>query len=274
MFAAVVALRMGAPKQAVAVAITVVVCGLVGLLEHKVGFRASWRNERPTLDAAHTLLIGGLVGPIVHGSCVALYLAIGLRSGTSGWLADAPLLLQVVLAIVAADFAAYWVHRWTHATGVGWRIHVLHHTSTGLNWLAASRTHPLNAVLLHGAEMAIVLTLGVGPEALTLWVLFRSVNSFLQHANVDFDPGRLSLLLATSDVHRRHHSVDWEQSQTNFGNVTTLWDRLFGTLSLPEPSEPTSPVGVDDYDLPATFGAHMAAPFTLARYERTLEQAQ
>ena len=70
-----------------------------------------------------------------------------------------------------------------------------------------------------------------------LLLVFKACNGMLQHSNIAMTPGFLSGILATSDVHRFHHSSDLDESNTNFGNATMIWDRIFGTYCGDESSD-------------------------------------
>ena len=56
----------------------------------------------------------------------------------------------------------------------------------------------------------------------------------LQHGNVRL-PERLEAwlqpVLVTTDMHRIHHSMVFEQANSNYGAVLSVWDRLFGTYA-------------------------------------------
>lgn len=76
----------------------------------------------------------------------------------------------------------------------------------------------------------------------------------------------LSQILATSDFHRWHHSRDLLESNTNFGNATVLWDRVFGTMVLSDRPLPRH-VGVDGLELSESCPVHLIVPFRLDHYE-------
>ncbi len=255
-----------------------VVCAavVVGLLEQVIPHASRWRltARSASIDLAHTLVTGSIVAPAVRASL--LVLAGGLTSGalaTAGlalWPTGLPLLLQVALAVVVADLGAYAGHRFMHATEVGWRIHAVHHSPRALNFLAAARSHPFNATLTSVLENGPLLLLGVPAPVLAVWTVIKATNGLLQHCNVQMERSRwLELVLATPEVHRWHHSVVMEESNSNFGNTTVLWDRLFGTLHLPEGARPGLDVGIASTVVPESYLAHLATPFLLQRYEST-----
>lgn len=247
--------------------------GLVALWERALPWtphrRPSWGTVG--IDAAHALVTALAVVPGVR---VAFTVFVGAllasrvdAAGLALWPSGLPLAAQVVLAIVVADLGAYAGHRLMHATDAGWRAHAVHHTTRDMYVLAASRTHPFNAVITYTAETAPLVLLGIGPEALAFWTVIKATNGMLQHADVAYAPGPWAWFFATPEVHRWHHSVVLAESNTNFGNTTTLWDRAFGTLHLPG-RPPGTDLGIAVADVPESYWAHLVTPFALGRFHR------
>jgi ornithine lipid hydroxylase len=237
---------------------------ILALLERAMPFTKRWaaRSETVRVDLMHTAVSGVLVAPTVRAVLLALIVGTLAAPSSSLWPSEAPLMARAALAIVVADLGAYAGHRFMHATALGWRLHAVHHSASSLYVLAAARSHPFNAMLTLSLEGLPLILLGVSPEALALATAFKGANGLLQHANLDLRPGRLSWLVATSDVHRWHHSTNRDESNTNFGNATMLWDHVFGTFSLPARRPPVE-VGIGGSPIPESYLAHLATPFTL-----------
>jgi sterol desaturase/sphingolipid hydroxylase (fatty acid hydroxylase superfamily) len=236
------------------------VWGLEFLLPYRLDWRPRWR--RFGLDLIHTLLSSGGTSKLVEITLIAWVVsASGELDGSAIWPGHLPLALQFVIAILVAEFGAYWIHRFCHGTSLGWRIHLVHHTAPSLHFLASGRTHPLNTVLVFGAQALFLSLAGAGGTVLAMVSVFTSINGFLQHANADLRPGALNLVVSTSDFHRWHHSAQLEESNTNFGNNLIVWDRVFGTVFLPSGQRDVEQVGLSDMDVPESYGAHLLAPF-------------
>jgi sterol desaturase/sphingolipid hydroxylase (fatty acid hydroxylase superfamily) len=139
--------------------------------------------------------------------------------------------------------------------------------------MASARTHPLNAVLTLACETGPLILLGITPEALAAWTVVKAVNGLLQHSNIELRPGWLSYVMATSDVHRYHHSVHLDESNTNFGNTTMIWDHVFRTFHLPAGESAGDAVGVADAHIPESYWAHLTLPFNLGRREAEAQQS-
>lgn len=193
---------------------------------------------------------------------------ISAEYGASLWPSQLPLVFQVVLALLIADLGAYAAHRWMHLSRLGWRIHVVHHSPSKLHMTAEGSSHPFNASLTMFSELAPLILLGVTPEAFALWSAYMALNGLLQHSNIAFRPGLTNFLVATSEVHRYHHSIDRRESNTNFGNSTVIWDLVFGTFSWPKGRRQLPRLGLTGIHIPNDFWLRLATPFLLERMRR------
>ena len=61
-----------------------------------------------------------------------------------------PWLVQFLLAVLVADLAEYWIHRAFHKVPFLWRFHAIHHSSKALDWIAGSRAHLVEDVVVRG----------------------------------------------------------------------------------------------------------------------------
>jgi len=243
-------------------------------LERVIPYTRAWRHTKTSVgvDVVHVALSALAYAPVIRAGALALVVALGaaVHDGMSEtlWPHHWPFGLQVLMAVVLADFGAYSAHRFMHIAYVGWRLHAVHHSPTSLNFLASARTHPFNAVLTLGAESLPVFALGASPEILAMMTVFKGANGLLQHSNIDLRPGWLSGVVATNEAHWWHHSVVLEESNRNFGNSTMVWDRLFGTWFVPKDRAPREQVGVEDAAIPENVLWHLATPFLLRKFER------
>lgn len=257
--------------EAAASALTLVaVVSVLSIFEHLLPYTPTWRPDRRRLriDLTHSLVSALVASPLVRISSVAFAARLGAglsaHFGATFWPSSWPLVAQLALAVVIADLGVYWAHRWMHRSSLGWRIHAVHHSPTRLNVFASGRSHPFNAILTLTSEAVPVVLLGIPADVYVMLLVFKAINGMLQHSNVAMRPGFLSYVLATSDVHRFHHSRDLVESNSNFGNATMLWDHVFGTFHLPH-RHPRTDVGIADTDVPESYWAHLLTPFRLER---------
>ena len=254
------------PAVVVVCAILCVVLPLM-VLERWMPHRESWNRslEENRVDVAHmlnTALATELFRAMTFGGLFWVAALVTNAMGGTIWPTEAPAVLQLALALAIGDFGAYWVHRSAHEGTLLWRLHAMHHTSERLHTLSSGRNHPGNAVFAYSSQVVPLAILGAPTEVLATLSVFTAVHGMLQHCNADFNHGFLNHIFATADLHRWHHSTDFEHSNTNFGSNIALWDKVFGTWSLPDTDGPER-VGLEDVEMPERFWAHLASPVTM-----------
>jgi sterol desaturase/sphingolipid hydroxylase (fatty acid hydroxylase superfamily) len=107
-----------------------------------------------------------------------------------------------------------------HKQPLLWRLHRMHHTGLDFDVTTALRFHPLEIVLSMLIKLAVVVLLGAPAAAVMLFEVILNVTAMFNHGNVRF-PERwdraLRWGLVTPDMHRVHHSVRPEETDSNFG---------------------------------------------------------
>lgn len=143
-----------------------------------------------------------------------------------------PLWAELLLVVVAMDFAIYWQHRALHVLPWGWALHRLHHADGDFDVTTGVRFHPGEALLSMLYKAGLVVLLGASPLAALLFEAYLAIGSMIEHANVRL-PARADAALrrvwVTPDVHRVHHSAHEEDHNHNYGFAIGVWDRWFGT---------------------------------------------
>ena len=177
-----------------------------------------------------------------------------------------PATAQLVLGIVALDFAyGYLAHRTMHMAPVLWRFHRVHHSDPFVDVTTSFRTHPVEIAWRHLWLLATVWILGVPALAVVTFRMLSAVNGIFEHANIRVRPAvdtALSWVWVTPQMHKVHHSRDQAETDTNYGNLLALPDRLFGTF-VPTTRALSVKYGLDDVD-PAenpSFAALLAMPW-------------
>jgi len=157
-----------------------------------------------------------------------------------------------IVAFVALDGASYLVHRLMHQTPAFWRFHLVHHMDASVDATTGFRQHPFEGVLRFSFIAATAWLLGAPPAAIAIYRLLGTLNSALEHANIRV-PRVLDRVLVslwvTPDMHKVHHSRTQTETDSNYANLFSFFDRLFGTYT--PSSRGTSIVyGIDGYDGP------------------------
>ncbi|HKK15544.1 MAG TPA: sterol desaturase family protein, partial [Gammaproteobacteria bacterium] len=145
---------------------------------------------------------------------------------------QAPWPLAFVVSVLLLDLAIYCQHRLFHAIRWLWPVHRVHHTDLQLDATTGVRFHPVEVIIYTVLKMGVVLALGAPVTAVALFEFMLIAASLFYHANVRIpDPieRKLRCVLITPDVHRIHHSAWQPDTDSNFGNLFTWWDRLFNT---------------------------------------------
>ena len=154
----------------------------------------------------------------------------------NGWgimnVLDWPQWPVVIAAVVMLDFIIYLQHVMFHAVPLLWRLHMVHHTDLDFDVTTGARFHPIEILLSMIIKLAIVILIGAPPMAVLLFEVLLNGTSMFNHSNVRM-PERLDRILrwvvVTPDMHRVHHSVSVQETNSNFGFNLPWWDRLMGT---------------------------------------------
>jgi sterol desaturase/sphingolipid hydroxylase (fatty acid hydroxylase superfamily) len=170
-----------------------------------------------------------------------------------------------IVALLALDGATYLVHRLMHRTPIMWRVHRVHHIDASVDATTAFRQHPIEGVLRFSFIAATAWSLGAPPAAITVYRLLGALNSVLEHANIRV-PRWLDqiavLVWVTPDMHKVHHSRDPSETDSNYANLFSFFDRLFGTFTSSSCGSLVR-YGINGYDAPEqqSIGAVLWLPF-------------
>ncbi len=148
--------------------------------------------------------------------------------------------LRWPLEIALLDLVVYGLHRAYHRVPLLWRFHAVHHSDRDLDVTSASRFH-LGEVAVSGAgKLATVVAFGISPTGLVAFEIAMLLAAQFQHANLRL-PRRLEsalqLVLVPPAMHRVHHHPERASTDSNFGTLLSLWDRLFGSFRRRSPSD-------------------------------------
>lgn len=139
--------------------------------------------------------------------------------------------LQAFIIIITSDFIIYWGHRLQHNVDFLWRFHKVHHSAEHMDWLAAHREHPLDTIYTVGLINLPAFILGFPLEAIAGVIAFRGIWAIYIHSNVKFPIGYLRVLIGAPELHHWHH--DRDKDAGNYGNISPIMDKLFGTYTCP-----------------------------------------
>lgn len=155
--------------------------------------------------------------------------------GILQWLPEMPLALFFLIGLLLLDLiGAYFVHWAEHRVKWMWRFHLVHHTDTNVDTTTANRHHPGESVFRFVFTAAGVIVCGAPIGLVFLYQSLSAALSQFNHANIQFPKwldDALSWVIVTPRMHRVHHHYTLPYTDTNYGNIFSIWDRLFGTFS-------------------------------------------
>jgi len=181
----------------------------------------------------------GLVA--INGLLVRLFAPLGvvgaaLLAQERGWglfnNVAPPYWLAVVVSVILFDLAVYLQHVMFHAVPLFWRLHMVHHADLDFDVTTGLRFHTVEILLSLGIKASVALLLGPPVLAVLLFEVLLNATSMFNHGNVRM-PVQLDRLLrwvvVTPEMHRVHHSVVVNETNSNFGFNMPWWDYLLGT---------------------------------------------
>jgi sterol desaturase/sphingolipid hydroxylase (fatty acid hydroxylase superfamily) len=236
--------------------------GFVFVCEHFDGVRTGRYKSRSFVhdmiwwfyyaSGIHTLLFMGVIYAVL-----GRYLAVFQLHLLEPW----PSWARYLAYFIVVDFAAYWYHRWKHASRFLWAFHSMHHAQEELTPPTIVRGHPVEQII---GAVIIYIPLQIMGAAPALWypiLLVRHTLEWTQHSELSWKLGPLYWIVVSPKFHAFHHSVSPAHHNRNFGTNLAVWDFLFGTW-VEEPERPRL-YGLAELKMP-TLLSQVLTPLRLA----------
>lgn len=157
------------------------------------------------------------------------------KIGLLQWLPEMPLWLFFVLGLLLMDLVgAYFIHWMEHKVRWMWRFHLVHHTDPNVDTTTANRHHPGESVFRFVFTLIGIVVCGAPISLIMMYQSLSVVFTQFNHANIQFPrwlDNALSWVIVTPGMHRVHHHYVLPYTDTNYGNIFSVWDRLFGTFA-------------------------------------------
>ena len=191
-----------------------------------------WKRDRRAANLGLTGLSFASNWMLASAAAVA---ALTLRP--AGLLAQRglPFWAEVLIGVLVLDFSVgYLSHRTMHMWPFMWRFHEVHHSDPFVDVTTTYRTHPVETVWRFVFAIVPIWSLGLPAEALLIQRLLQASNGVIEHANIRLWPPLdrvLSLVWVTPNVHKIHHSRQVSETNSNYANLLTVYDRLFRTYT-------------------------------------------
>lgn len=153
--------------------------------------------------------------------------------GIINWLPEMPMWLYVLLGVLLLDFfGAYLAHYVEHRVKPLWMVHLVHHTDHNVDTTTANRHHPIESVIRFAFTLFGVFVVGTPIGIVMLYQSLSLVATQFTHANIKMSKKvdkLLSYFIVSPDMHKVHHHYVLPYTDSNYGNIFSIWDRIFGT---------------------------------------------
>lgn len=238
--------------------------------------RPAWREHLPPILAlaALTTITTMLLNHGAQGHLIGAFSAIKLMSLAK---LDLPAPLLFAACFLLVDFLTYVFHWLSHAVQPLWRLHSVHHSDEHVTAVSGQLHHPLETVAAYVFLLFVYVILGVPVVVAAIYSLVFAVHNAFTHSNIRMPravDGALRWAIVTPDMHRTHHSVDLREGNSNFGQIFSFWDRLFGTyVARPSVPEAELVMGLPQGARPDGFRVLSLLAFPFTRWPRRRGQA-
>jgi sterol desaturase/sphingolipid hydroxylase (fatty acid hydroxylase superfamily) len=161
--------------------------------------------------------------------------------GVLNWLPQMPLWLYMIVGLLILDFiGAYLAHLISHKVKWLWRFHLIHHTDQHVDTTTANRHHPGESIFRFFCTTLGILIAGAPAWVIMLYQSASLIQSQFEHANISLPrwlDTAMSWILISPNMHKVHHHYILPYTDSNYGNIFSIWDRIFGTFMTLEPDK-------------------------------------
>ncbi len=160
--------------------------------------------------------------------------ATGRAFGVLFLLPDLPVAVQALIGLLLLDLISAWLAHWVqHKSPTLWRLHLVHHSDAHVDTTSANRHHPGESVIRFVFTVLAVVLVGTPMWMVFLYQALSVVLSQFNHANISLPAWldrALAWVIVSPDMHKVHHHYVLPYTDSNYGNIFSVWDRLFGTF--------------------------------------------
>ena len=146
-----------------------------------------------------------------------------------------PTWADVIISLLLLDLiGAYLVHFIQHKVPWMWKFHLVHHSDMNVDVTTGLRHHPGETVF---RIIFTIIGVFVSGASIGMVMLYQSLSvlfAHITHANINIPKkidSILSYVLVTPNMHKIHHHYEMPLTDSNYGNIFSIWDRLFNTFS-------------------------------------------
>ena len=216
----------------------------------------------------------------VNGSLLAMVMVINVGFGALTallyqWLSDTnfgllnlielPVWAELIIALVVLDLIAqYFVHYLLHKVPALWRLHLVHHSDKHVDVTTGTRHHPLDFLLRETFALIAIAITGMPIAFYLFYRILSVVFTYFTHANIALPvkvDRAISYLFVTPNMHKFHHHNELPWTDSNYGNMLSIWDRLFGTFVYDDVKKVVYGVDIADHKNDENLLTQLGLPF-------------
>jgi sterol desaturase/sphingolipid hydroxylase (fatty acid hydroxylase superfamily) len=196
-----------------------------------------WKHAIPNLFFNLTLMLVNL--PLAFMLLKTADWVTVNNFGIINWLPEMCLWLYGLIGLILMDFfGAYIPHLIEHKVKPLWMVHLVHHTDHNVDTTTANRHHPIESVIRFFFTLLGVFIVGAPIGLVFLYQTLSVIATQFSHANIMLPKkidNILSYVIVSPDMHKVHHHYKLPYTDSNYGNIFSVWDRLFGTFMKLDP---------------------------------------
>lgn len=181
------------------------------------------------------------------------------------FLVDWPVIVELTLAVLLLDLVAqYFAHILLHKVPWMWRLHMIHHSDTHVDATTGTRLHPGDFFV---RELFALLAIVVAGAPISYYLVYRFLTilfTYATHANLGAPrsiDSAVSWIFVTPNMHKFHHHFEMPWTDTNYGGIFSIWDRIFGTFVYDDPEKIRYGLDVLDDTTDQNFLYQLKMPF-------------
>ncbi len=234
-------------KPIIIIAVLVLIFTLEEFIPHMLGRRLRIRHALPHVLTA---VINGLL---------TRFFIVGMTMQVTGWaqtyslglvrMAELPAAARLIVVFLLFDIWMYYWHMANHRFSFFWRFHRAHHSDIEMDTTTALRFHPGELLLSSFIRLPVLILIGMSFGELVLFEVILNISTLFHHSNLALPEAGdrlLRVLIVTPNMHRVHHSVERDETDSNYTSILSLWDRLAGTFRMREDTR-TITLGLPSY---------------------------